>query len=80
VWSKDPEKYARGSITTGKASHARQVKGDDPNKKGLLVLQFGGWVLGFNPTPIKICCIEKVLKLARRYGPQTTAMPKEEEQ
>jgi hypothetical protein len=53
VWSSDPESYASGSITTGKASHARQVKGDDPNKKGLLVLQFGVWALGFNPTPTK---------------------------
>ena len=27
VWSHDPESYAGGS-------HARQVKGDDPDKKG----------------------------------------------
>ena len=53
MWSNDPESYASGRITTGKASHARQVKGDDPNQKGLLVLQFGGWALGFNPAPLK---------------------------
>jgi hypothetical protein len=29
VWSHDPKNYA-----TGRASHARQVKVDDPNKKG----------------------------------------------
>jgi hypothetical protein len=34
VWSNDPESYAGGSLATGMASHARQVKGDDPDKKG----------------------------------------------
>jgi hypothetical protein len=29
AWSNDPESYASGSIVTDKASHARQVKGDD---------------------------------------------------
>jgi hypothetical protein len=35
VWSHDPESYAGSSIcyATGWASHARQVKGDDPDKK-----------------------------------------------
>jgi hypothetical protein len=33
VWSYDPKSYAL-VCATGKASHARQVKGDDPNKKG----------------------------------------------
>lgn len=35
VWSYDPKSYADSINTTGKASHARQVKGDDPDKKGL---------------------------------------------
>jgi hypothetical protein len=34
VWSHDPKSYAGGAYTTGRASHARQVKGDDPDKKG----------------------------------------------
>ena len=34
VWSDDPESYAGSSIATGRASHARPVKGDDPDKKG----------------------------------------------
>jgi len=34
VWSNDPESCAGGSDTTGIASRARQVKGDDPDKKG----------------------------------------------
>ena len=33
--SHDPESYAGGSLATGRVSHARQVKGDDPDKKGL---------------------------------------------
>jgi hypothetical protein len=33
-WSHAPESYAGGSVATGKASHARQVKGDDPDEKG----------------------------------------------
>jgi hypothetical protein len=32
VWSYDPESYAGGSLSTGRASHARQVKGDDRQK------------------------------------------------
>jgi hypothetical protein len=34
VWSHDPKSYADGSVCYGRASHARQVKGDDPDKKG----------------------------------------------
>jgi len=35
VWSHDPTSYAGSINATGKASHARQVKRDDPDKKGL---------------------------------------------
>ena len=41
AWSNDPESYAGGSVATGRASHARQVKGDDPNKK--VYLGRPGW-------------------------------------
>jgi hypothetical protein len=34
VWSYDPESYAGVSVAPGRASHAGQVKGDDPDKKG----------------------------------------------
>jgi len=34
VSSNDPESYAGGSMATGRASHCRQVTGDDPEKKG----------------------------------------------
>jgi len=34
VWSNDPESYASGSLATGRAFHAGQAKGDDPDRKG----------------------------------------------
>jgi hypothetical protein len=34
VWSNDPKSYADDSVATGRAFHATQVKGDDPDKKG----------------------------------------------
>ena len=33
MWSNDPETYAGSSVATGRASHARHVEGDDPDKK-----------------------------------------------
>jgi len=33
AWSNDPESYAGSNVATGKTSHARQVKGDDPGEK-----------------------------------------------
>jgi hypothetical protein len=44
VWSNEPESYAGGSIASGRASHARQVKGDDPDNKGYP--DSPGWGLG----------------------------------
>jgi len=40
--SYEPESYAGSSLATGRVSHARQVKGDGPDKKNTLVLQVGG--------------------------------------
>jgi len=48
VWSYDPESYAGSSVATGRASHARQVKGDDPDKKGYPGPP--GWGLGVRLT------------------------------
>jgi len=31
AWSNDPDSYAGGSLATGRASHAGQFKGDDPD-------------------------------------------------
>jgi hypothetical protein len=44
VWSND----AGGSVATGSASNARQVKGDEPDKKGYSGLP--GWGLGVGLT------------------------------
>jgi len=33
-WSNDPDRYTGSSVATGRASHARQVIGYDPHKKG----------------------------------------------
>jgi hypothetical protein len=57
-WSYDPERYAGGSVTTGRASHARQVKGDDPDKKRFPGSP--GWGLGVRITtqPVKKNCYE----------------------
>jgi hypothetical protein len=48
VWSNDPESYAGGSVATVRASHARQVKGDGPDKKGYPGPP--GWGLGVGLT------------------------------
>ena len=34
VWSNDLQSYAGENVATGRGFHARQVKGDDPHKKG----------------------------------------------
>jgi hypothetical protein len=36
AWSHDTESYAGGSVATGRVSHAGEVKGNDPDKKGHL--------------------------------------------
>jgi hypothetical protein len=48
VLSYDPVSYAGGSIATGRASHCRQVKGEDPDKKGYPGPP--GWGLGMGLT------------------------------
>jgi hypothetical protein len=44
-WSNDPESYVKGRIATVMASHVRQVKGDDPDKKEYPGPPGGGWGL-----------------------------------
>jgi len=34
VWPNNPESSAGGSVATARASHAGQVEGDDPARKG----------------------------------------------
>jgi len=42
VRSHDPESYAGGNVCTGRASHGRQIKGDDPGPPD--------WGFGMRPT------------------------------
>jgi hypothetical protein len=46
VLSDDTEICAGGSVAAGRASNAREVKGDDPDKKGTLLPQVGVWAWG----------------------------------
>jgi hypothetical protein len=48
AWSYDPESYAGGNVADGRVSHAGQVKGDDPDKKGYPGPT--GWELGVRLT------------------------------
>ena len=65
AWLNYPESYASGSVATGTAYHAGQVKGDEPDEKGYPVLP--GWVLGMKPTtsPRKRVYVEKPSKMPR---------------
>jgi hypothetical protein len=44
--SHDPESNADGSVAAGRISHARQIKGDDPDKNGYPGLPDWGLGLG----------------------------------
>jgi hypothetical protein len=66
AWLNDPESYAGGSIATGRAPHARQVEGDNPDKKGYHGPR--GWGLGMGITsPHKKYLVEKLSKLETRW-------------
>jgi len=67
AWSNDPESNAGSSITTGRTSQARQIKGDGPDKKGYPALP--GWGLGVGlttPPHKKIFFVEILLKSETR--------------
>jgi hypothetical protein len=59
VWSNDPKSCAGGSEAAGSVSNARQVKRDDPDKKGYPGSpKFGSWAWGSQPYPIKMYLLE----------------------
>jgi hypothetical protein len=53
AWSNDPKSYVDGIIATGRASYARQVKGDDPDKKGYPGSPSWGLYVGLTTSPYK---------------------------
>ena len=52
-WSHSSEIYAGGSVAAGRASHARQVKGGDPDKKGDSGLPLRRLGVGLQTHPIE---------------------------
>jgi hypothetical protein len=50
------------AYATGRASHARQVKGDDPDKKGCLGLPVWGFGVGLTTPHSKKLIVTKVEK------------------
>ena len=67
----DPESYAGVAYTTGRASHARQVKGDDPDKKRYPGPLGWGFGVGLTTPPSKkiiVTEVEQSKKLDRLNG------------
>jgi len=62
-WSNNPESCAGGSVAIGRAFHARQVKGDDPDKKGYPGPPGWGLSVGLQPNPIEMCFVEEHLQI-----------------
>jgi hypothetical protein len=59
TWSDDPEGYEGGRVATGRGSHAGQVKGDDPDKRGYPGAPGWGLVVGLTTPPFETCiCLE----------------------
>ena len=67
VWSNDPENYAGGSVASGRASLAREVKGDDPDKKGYPGSPGWGLGVGLATSPCKNITILKPQEEVNSY-------------
>jgi len=63
VWSNDPESCPGRSDVIGMASRARQVKGDDPDKKGYPGPPVWGLGVRLQSHPVKLIFVEKIVKL-----------------
>ena len=77
AWSHDPESYPGGSDATFMASRARQVKGDDPDRKGYPGPP--GWGLGVRLTvsPCKTYICQETYKIGNWM--ETTKMTQHEQ-
>jgi hypothetical protein len=62
VWSDDPESCADNSVAIDGASHARQVKSDDLDKRGYPSSPGRGLDVGLTIPTLKKCSVEKLLK------------------
>ena len=57
MWLNDPQNHTGGSVATGRASYAGQVKGDDQNKRDTLVsYRLGVGRVAENSIPKNIFC------------------------
>jgi hypothetical protein len=60
LWSYDPKSHVAGAYATDRASHAREVKGDDPDKKGYNVPPGWGFGVGLRTPHSKKLILTKV--------------------
>ena len=74
MWPNDPESYAGSSVATGRDSHARQVKGDDPDEKGYPGPPGWGLSVRLTTSPRKKNCYE-TSKRQRKTGPTRLMEP-----
>jgi hypothetical protein len=59
VWANDPESYADGSLAVTMPDRSKVMS---QIMRSNLVLPVGGWALGCQSLPTKICVVEKLLR------------------
>jgi hypothetical protein len=76
AWLNDPESYAGSSAATSRASHARKVEGDDPDKKEYPGPPGWGLGMGLTTSPIK----SVLLRSFQSWKPMATTKTTQHEQ
>ena len=68
-WSYVSDSYAGDSVATGRACHARQIRGDDVGQKGFPVPRFWGLGVGLTSSHKNMHCCEasKIVKRTQHY-------------
>jgi hypothetical protein len=61
-WPDDLESCVSGSVVNGRAYHAREVKGDDTDKKRCPGPPNCSLGVRLTTNPLKICSVEQLLK------------------